>query len=264
MKHTSHTLFYALCALLLWQACHSDVAPQKKVPSRPAAIHFVADSTELSYGRCDTTSMGPCAHVRLIHLWAEGTPQTVAQRINDTLAIYQATPLFDTMISSRNAQLHANAFIQQYQQYAQNDETWEYESITTYNYETDKVWSVSIRTYSYTGGAHPNSYVSLLAFAKKDGHKLQWEDILLDQQQFASLVEQHFRQARQLAPQANLLKGGFFWDGPFVLPQNFYVHPEGLHLVYNPYEIAPYVFGPTNLFIDRAKLEGLVRTELLW
>ncbi len=251
--------------LVMGQACSDD---RPATESAPANIHFVADSTEVSWGRCDTFGMGPCAHVRLVWLRATGAPEAVARRINDTLAQYQHYELFADSASAppQTVADEARAFIRTFQQYAEPDmpERWDLETIASLDYETDKVWSVAIRSYAYTGGAHPNSWVTLLVFAKSDGRKLEWQDIVRDRKGLEALVERMFRQARGLQADEPLAEAGFFQDGAFQLPQNFYVRPDGLYLYYNPYEIAPYALGPTEFLIDRQELEGLVRSELLW
>ncbi len=257
---------YALALVaMLWYSCAADHKPDGSATTR---IRFVADTTEVSWGRCDTFGTAPCAHVRLVWLHPTGEPESVARRIADTLARYQHYELFAGTDSARpqTPADEARAFIQTFRQYTDPElaERWELETTASLDYETDKVWSVSVRTYAYTGGAHPNSWVTLLAFAKSDGRKLEWKDIIRDEKRLEALVERMFRQTRGLSADEPLAEAGYFQGGSFQLPQNFYVRPDGLYLYYNPYEIAPYVLGPTEFLIDRQELEGVVRTELLW
>lgn len=229
-------------------------------------LSFQHDTVEWSYGRCDSPSGGPCAHVRLVWLTAVGEPAEVAQRINETLRTYQHLDLFSGsgVRQPRTPEEEARAFIQAFQRYGSADGRWECDQTSSLDFETEKVWSIRVQTHSYTGGAHPNSYVQLLAFAKSDGHRLEWDELLHDEAAFHSLVKKLLRQSQAQRLEAGSQVPALWQDGGFALPQNFYVRPDGLYLYYNPYEGGPYALGPTELMIDRQALEGIVRHELLW
>ncbi len=264
MSTTTHLPAFALLGIALWSlsACERDA------PTASTAIHisFLRDTVEWSYGRCDDPASGPCAHVRLVWLSATGEPAEVVRRINDTLHAYQHLDLpYEAEAPwPRTAEEEARAFIRAFQRYGSADQHWEYEQISSLDYETEKVWSVRIQSHSYTGGAHPNSYVRWLAFAKSDGHRLGWSELLRDEAAFRALAGKLLRQARMRHSGADSQAAGLMQDDAFALPQNFYVRPEGLYLYYNPYEGGPYALGPTELMIDRQALEGIVRHELLW
>jgi hypothetical protein len=75
-----------------------------------------------------------------------------------------------------------------------------------------------------------------------------------------ALAEVRFRAERQLAPDASLGEEGFwFEEDRFELNDNWLVDPEGLRFYFNSYEIAPYVFGPTDLTVGREALRALAR-----
>ena len=64
------------------------------------------------------------------------------------------------------------------------------------------------------------------------------------------MVEQKFRKVYELADTASWQNNGFWFDDGFKLPQNMALTPDGLYLIYNQYEVAPYAVGTTELIVD--------------
>lgn len=125
-------------------------------------------------------------------------------------------------------------------------------------------FSLEFREESYTGGAHPNSIVRLVSFDGSSGLRVRLEDLIPDEHREAvrALAEAAFRDVHGLEATADLTAAGFwFEDGRFRLNDNFAVTGEGLRFHFNPYEVAPYALGPTDLTIPRASLAGLVRAN---
>ena len=129
-------------------------------------------------------------------------------------------------------------------------------------YQSGRVVAVTLNNYSYMGGAHPNAFVDFINFDRKqDDAIIEPADLYQDTVALQAVIEQKIRTLRKLPPDADLEEAGYFWDGDFVFPSNFLITEKGLELVYNPYEIAAYAVGFTELFIPKAELTGLVRTE---
>lgn len=128
------------------------------------------------------------------------------------------------------------------------------------------VFSVQMRTEQFTGGAHPNSYRVYLNFRPQTGELLNLGAILKQGggAQLTAIAEKHFREARKLAPDADLRKAGFdFKDGNFVLTENFGLTPDALLFYYNNYDIAAYYFGPTEVKIPYSEIRDVLRPEFL-
>ncbi len=107
----------------------------------------------------------------------------------------------------------------------------------------------------YMGGAHPNAYVILQSFDLATGNRI---DVLdrLDRKKLETVAERYFRQVRGLSPQAPLDDEGYmFPGGRFVLPENIALLGDTVWLIYNPYEVAAYSEGATELRIPLSEVE---------
>lgn len=124
-----------------------------------------------------------------------------------------------------------------------------------------RVLSVELTLYAYTGGAHPNTFVELESFDLTTGEPLGLPDLLAADAgpRLEELGERLFRREREIAEGESLEETGFwFEDDRFHLTDNFAVTGEGLLFVYNPYEVAPYVFGPTRITVPWSELRELL------
>lgn len=125
-----------------------------------------------------------------------------------------------------------------------------------------RVLSVELLLYSFTGGAHPNTFAALQSFDLATGDRLALEDLVAagSGSRLDALGERHFRDQREIPESESLEEAGFwFEDDRFRLTDNFAVTGEGLVFVFNPYEVAPYVFGPTRITLPWAELRGLLQ-----
>lgn len=207
-----------------------------------------------------------CARIRAEYPVAESGPEKVRAFINDTIFHYVVESLSVYAVSEEDILSDldsiAGRFIDSYQQFAADTEgystPWEVETIGEVLFQSSKITSVALRNYSYTGGAHPNSYIYLLNFDRKRREMLQLDDLIEKPDQLKELVEKKFRQYHQVEQEADLNEAGFFWDQSLFLPANFAIEEKGLYLYYNSYEAAPYAVGPTEILISWDELEPIL------
>ncbi|GAB2533096.1 DUF3298 and DUF4163 domain-containing protein [Spirosoma aerophilum] len=141
---------------------------------------------------------------------------------------------------------------------------WEVKTMADTLHASPKALSVRYETFSYTGGAHPNSSVSIYNFDRKTGRTLTLGDVVSDTTALRNLVESIFRKQQEVAPGKNLEEKGYFLhDGQFFLPANFGLGAQGLLFYYNPYEIAAYAVGPIQVMVPYTQLDGVLRKEWL-
>lgn len=209
-----------------------------------------------------------CARVVAEYPKAVSGPKEVVRMINDSIFhhVRYSLSVFATSEEDvfKDLESIADHFIRDYEAFAeeQNEEYrvgWFVEMKGEVLYQSEKVISVSLTNFSYTGGAHPNTYHTLLNFDLQHKRTLQLDDLITDQEGFKQLVESYFRKYHQLKSSTDLNEAGFFWDQSFFLPANFAFKKEGLYLYYNNYEAAAYAVGATELLIPWEKLEGLVK-----
>ncbi|AJR02756.1 DUF3298 and DUF4163 domain-containing protein [Siansivirga zeaxanthinifaciens] len=114
-----------------------------------------------------------------------------------------------------------------------------------------KLTSISITSYTNTGGAHGNTSINFLNFNSVTGEKLSLEDIFNDLLAFKNIAKEYFDQAIKD-------KNGLFNPETFELPENIGFTKEGVILLYNSYEIAPYSTGIIEFTIPIEKISKLL------
>ena len=123
---------------------------------------------------------------------------------------------------------------------------------------TTSVITLSKRSVSYLGGAHPNTNKFISSLDLESGKVLLLQDFVRPESipQLVVKAEKRFRKMKDLAPDAGL-DGFFFPDGRFRLNDNIGLTREGLLFYYNALEIEPYAAGPTELVVPYEELRGL-------
>ncbi|TBN00213.1 DUF4163 domain-containing protein [Hyunsoonleella flava] len=114
--------------------------------------------------------------------------------------------------------------------------TWEAQIDGEVMYQSDVVISIAITSYMNTGGAHGNTAISFLNFDTTSGKQIANEALFTDIKAFKNLAKRFF--------DAEVTdKTVLFEPDAFNLPANIGFSEEGVILLYNPYEIAPYATG---------------------
>lgn len=107
--------------------------------------------------------------------------------------------------------------------------------------QSDRFW--------YGGGAHPNTVRHYFRFDRSTGRIIPWDEGI-DRASLAPLAEREFRKVRGIAEGASLNgEGWYFTDDRFALPSEGMRCGDRLVLYWNPYEVGPYVMGPTEVEI---------------
>ncbi|HBZ65785.1 MAG TPA: hypothetical protein DEO70_03035 [Bacteroidales bacterium] len=125
------------------------------------------------------------------------------------------------------------------------------------------LFSLSALDFSFMGGAHPNTQIRLMTFDLTTGQPVDIRLIINNDQQDAFLkrVEKSFRQVHELSDTASWSYNGFWFDKGFSLPQYMALTPDGLYLMYNQYEVAPYAAGTTELMIPIDEFLAFLKPE---
>ncbi|MFP5286682.1 MAG: DUF3298 domain-containing protein [Thermoanaerobaculia bacterium] len=141
---------------------------------------------------------------------------------------------------------------------------WALERTVKVVHHTPRVVSLEAAEYVFLGGAHPNSTVTYASFDPATGRRLALEDLILPgmEERLREIAEKRFREAREIPPERDLAEEGFeFEGGAFALNDNFAVLESGLVFYYNPYEIAAYVMGPTEVKLSREDVAEIVQPD---
>lgn len=118
----------------------------------------------------------------------------------------------------------------------------------------------------FQGGAHSSYSIRCVLLQLPQVHPLKLEELLVPELRstFGRLAEEKFRERYSLSPEEDLEEAGYWFESNrFHLPANFRLYPQGLELIYNPYEVAPFSEGVLRLHFSRARLRPFLR-ERYW
>lgn len=123
------------------------------------------------------------------------------------------------------------------------------------------LWSYAMDVYEYNGGAHGNRYLLIQNYNLQTGDAVSEQDLFIDdyyEPLKALLLEALIVQTDEAETKKDLRRLGY--SVADVVPnENFYVTPEGITYVYNPYEIAPYAMGCIQISIPWDSIRHLLR-----
>lgn len=247
MKTLSILSIFA-CAILT-VSCNSQ-------SGKGSAIVFEERVFNMQSASCQTDSTR-CAEVKTTYPMAIEGNAEVMRIINDSIMFHLCQSISPFAESPEQVSLNleeaAATFIGEYQYFISEEPEyeigWALETNGQVLHQSPKYISIELSNYSFTGGAHPNSYTTYLNFDAKTGAKVDPIELVADVKRLMQLAEARFKAAREMPADANLIEEGFFWDGAFVLPQNVAIVENGLQFYYNPYEVAAYVMGPTEFIV---------------
>ncbi|HLU88201.1 MAG TPA: DUF3298 and DUF4163 domain-containing protein [Cyclobacteriaceae bacterium] len=143
--------------------------------------------------------------------------------------------------------------------YPQVMQEWTFETNARVTHQSDSLISIRFENFSYLGGAHPNTVVAYLNL-KGDGEVLERGQLLIDGEGLLELAREKFKEHHQVEPGTRLEEDGRFFldDGAFFLPATMGYEGNEFVLLYNAYEIGPYVMGRTELRFPLKELAGVV------
>lgn len=140
---------------------------------------------------------------------------------------------------------------------------WEADIEGQITFEDDRLLTLKLETYIFTGGAHGLSTLRYLNFDKKTGEELGNEQLFTDVKALENLAEKAFREAKGIPAGAGINDTGFmFEEDRFTLPENMGFTPQGLELLYNPYEVASYADGRISLVLPMEQITPLLSPRL--
>lgn len=257
--------------LVLLASCGDNPAPSspetaKKETKEPALLTFKLDTLTQQSPNCQTDSSN-CAKVKLVFPYAERGPTAMCVAFNRLQLKFLRASLaaVNGEEEERSIEDIMNQFLEDYKELQGEDlpftMPWSLETEGQVLFQNEKLVSVQLYQYSYTGGAHPNTYSTVWMFNKSNQAPLEWQDLGVRKDTLEVIAEKAFRKAAEIPVNQSLEEAGFFEGEAFSLPQNYGLVKEGLLLYYNTYEIAPYVFGPTEVVIPWSDLKVVFETD---
>jgi hypothetical protein len=127
-------------------------------------------------------------------------------------------------------------------------------------YNSNNRVTFGISSYAFTGGAHGQSVESYTTADLKTGKTLGLSDLFKTgyADELTRLLTSRLHKDINLPETRKLSEAGYFTDE--IKPgENFYLNDNGIGFTYNQYEIAPYSFGITTVFLTNEELKGILK-----
>lgn len=113
---------------------------------------------------------------------------------------------------------------------------WEAQIDGEITFQSPEIVSIAITSYLNTGGAHGNTSISFLNFDTATGKRILNKNLFTDIEAFKHIAKTYFDEEVED-------KTILFEPESYTLPENIGFSEEGIILLYNTYEIAPYSTG---------------------
>lgn len=277
------------CLLLSLIACDLNGSPDEQKRDKTAATQHRQDTISLQYAsvslqranhpNCLTDQQNTptsCATIAVHYPRIKsGIDKAISEQINSQIYAHVSHALSDYVETEQNQKRSKplriedklNAYLREFEMMIKEQPEmpgWERQLTGKVVYEQNGILALAFDQYGYEGGAHPNSLVSFLNFDLKTSVKLTLDDLFVAnyQQELTQIAENYFRQARNVPTGDALDQAGFWFEkNRFALNDNFSIQAEGLVFLFNAYEIAPYVMGPTEFIVPWKSITQLINPQ---
>jgi hypothetical protein len=115
----------------------------------------------------------------------------------------------------------------------------------------------------YEGGAHGINQLITLNFETKTGRQLTLADIFATgyEQPLKNILLKALKEKTGCTTMSALREKGYLYSMDIFPSENFILGDETITFVYNPYEIAPYAMGSTELIIPYSDVDKLLKNS---
>lgn len=140
---------------------------------------------------------------------------------------------------------HAKKAYKAYVKTHKKDKSYEYITKYKVKYNQDGKLSILLNNYIYEGGAHGMNVVTSYNFKVSSGKQVKISDILTSKQKYTKV--------QQYAYKYMSTHDGFYVDKQSDVPVNknsqFYYSKDGIYLIFQEYDVAPYSAGTPSVKI---------------
>jgi hypothetical protein len=130
-------------------------------------------------------------------------------------------------------------------------------------FESSEIIVIEQEDYNYDGGAHGLYGVSYINIDKKRLKIINVKDVILNpnSKMLLRILEKRFRLQNGATLTTKLSDIGLFNDQITELSNIFNVTSKGVTFHYPVYEIAPYAYGPVEIFVPFKDLKGMLTND---
>ena len=122
--------------------------------------------------------------------------------------------------------------------------SWERNATYKIVYADEKHLSFRAEEFEYNGGAHGNTKITVGTFDRKTGKILKAADLIPAARRTEVLKELRAGVVKAIGGEAQL-------QGEVKIIDNCFVAKDGIHFVYNEYEVACYAAGSVEVVVKR-------------
>ncbi|NQU33900.1 MAG: DUF3298 domain-containing protein [Bacteroidetes bacterium] len=250
-----------------WSSPHNDDIPfsiSEKYPigAMPFDVYYLHSEDQLTHDSANS----PVAEIELTLIY----PLTISgNNIGDSVKHIIANGFFganffennpDSMLTHFESEFYTN-YKDQNSGRPSNGASYNWQKIVNMSviHNSDYLLCVEYLIYAYSGGAHGMTKISYDNVDLSLGNLLSYEDIFKvgTQDSLANIITKQLYIDKKIPSNISLKEAGYFVD-IIEANHNFYIVNNGIGFLYNSYEIAPYSFGQTNIFIEFDKLKTLI------
>ncbi len=123
------------------------------------------------------------------------------------------------------------------------------------------IFSYGINRYAFMGGAHGLEIRSYYNFNLKTAKLITEQDLFVDnyQKDLIELFKARIIEESDFIHSMEELKASDYWLDSIKPNSNFYISDEAITYVFNPYEIAPYYVGHTEISLPYDRIANLLK-----
>ena len=141
-------------------------------------------------------------------------------------------------------------------------------TVTGFSLLSDKkIYAYGVERYIYMGGAHGLETRNFYNFDLKTGKIITEKDLFKAnfESELAKLIKARIvEESKEYKDEKNSepitdLEDTDFWTDSIKSNGNFYITDESINYVFNPYEIAPYYMGQTEVTLPFSRLKSLLK-----
>jgi hypothetical protein len=133
--------------------------------------------------------------------------------------------------------------------FPEDSQEWEAQIDGEVFFQSPEIITIALTSYINTGGAHGLLNISLLNFNVETGEKIENNNLFDDIEGFKNIAKPYFEKETEGKDLLDISED-------FELPENIGYNNEGVILIYNTYEVAPYSTGIIEFMIPFEKVNS--------
>lgn len=258
MRRNSAILLLAILAL---------IATGHEATTAPApAIRYTMRTVERRDPQCPRGPAGCPVYISFRYPVIERAPSAAAARaITQAIDDFLLTGVGESRKFSSIA-VEMDEFMRAYEQARKLSPGIGYseDRVVSVLYNANGIFSLNFDLAYFYATAHPNYARTFANLDVRTGRRITLDDVLVAgyRPRLNRIAEERFRASKGLKPADSLKQAGYeFPNDTFMLNDNFSIGPTGITFFYNPYEIASYADGPTELLLTYRQIRDLLRPD---